>query len=443
MDDYAVIINGSMIHNLVNTDFGESADLITMKMVIYIIILGVVPSVITYRMEIIYGTIKKEILSRIILLFASVAVFSLILYTFSSFYFPFLRQHKNLRQYINPAYYSYSAGKYVSSIFKSSSDVFTQVGLDANIPKSDEHRELVILVVGEAARFDRFSINGYIRETNPILKTKDVISFSNVWSCGTSTADSVPCMFSIYGHDEYSRGKVRSTENALDIMQRAGVHVLWLDNNSDSKGMASRVENIDFKHPDNNPVCDVECRDEGMLPGLQSYIDGKKQGDILIVLHQMGSHGPAYYKRYPNNFERFTPTCKTNQLHNCTRAELDNTYDNTILYTDYFLGKVIDLLRSNDERFETAMFYISDHGESLGEGGFYLHGLPYSLAPDIQKHVPMIMWFGENFDEEDLNMPLLMKKLDKEYSHDNLFHTLLGIMEIETSVYDKKMDILH
>ena len=177
-----------------------------------------------------------------------------------------------------------------------------------------------------------------------------------------------------------------------------------------------------------------------MLSGLQEYISRRKTGDILIVLHQMGNHGPAYYKRYPESFERFKPVCKTSQLENCTREEISNAYDNAILYTDYFLSKVIGLLKNNDKQFETAMVYMSDHGESLGESGLYLHGLPYFMAPDAQKHIGAVMWFGEGFH---LDRQALRGKSAKAYSHDHLFHTILGLMEVETSAYDKKKDIIN
>ena len=177
-----------------------------------------------------------------------------------------------------------------------------------------------------------------------------------------------------------------------------------------------------------------------MLDGLQEYIDSHQQGDILIILHQMGNHGPAYYKRYPKDFEKFIPTCKTNQLEECTVEEINNAYDNAILYTDYFLSKVIHLLKQNTNHFEAAMFYLSDHGESLGEKHLYLHGLPYFVAPEIQKHVAALMWFGDGFK---IDKDAIRENASKNYSQDNLFHTLLGLMEVDTSVYDGDMDIIN
>jgi lipid A ethanolaminephosphotransferase len=314
------------------------------------------------------------------------------------------------------------------------------IGKDAKIPAEDLDRELTILVIGEAARADRFSLNGYPRETNPLLQKEEIFSFRNVSSCATSTETSVPCMFSIYNRRSYSDRKGKSTENLLDVLKHAGVNILWRDNNSHSKGVALRIPYEDYKKPDKNSVCDEECRDEGMLVGLQAYIDGQANGDILIILHQMGNHGPAYYKRYPKSFEKFKPVCETKQLNECSNEEINNAYDNAIAYTDYFLWKAIQLLKQNSAKFETALIYFSDHGESLGEKGLYLHGIPYIMAPDEQKRIATIFWLGESFKAPK---KILKNKISREYSHENLFHTALGLFEINTYLYDKKKDIIY
>ena len=177
-----------------------------------------------------------------------------------------------------------------------------------------------------------------------------------------------------------------------------------------------------------------------MLVGLEEKI-AKSKKDIIIVLHQMGNHGPAYYKRYPKKFEVFKPACQNNQLEYCSQEEISNAYDNALLYTDYFLSKVIALLKKyDDNNTQSAMLYVADHGESLGEGGLYLHGLPYFIAPDAQTHVPMLMWFSK---EHELNIEALQKQKDKSWSHDNLFSTLLGLFHVESSVYEAEDDILN
>ncbi len=441
MDTYNVVIDDVMIGNIMATNPAEASDLLSFRFALYFLLLGILPSVLVYKATIDYGRPRQAITSRLVLIAVALALVTASALVFSNFYASFLREHKPLRYYANPAYYIYSTAKYAASFISLTPRAFAAIAQDALIPASDEHRELVILVVGETARADHFSLNGYPRETNPYLKNKNVVNFTNFWACGTSTAHSLPCMFSIYGRSQFDKNKADNTGNVLDVLQHSGVNVLWLDNNSDSKGVAQRVPFEDYRKPDKNPVCDTECRDEGMLANLQSYIDGHPAGDIFIVLHQMGNHGPAYHKRYPAKFEVFKPTCKTNQLEDCTREEISNAYDNAILYTDYFLAKTIDILEHNNDRFEPALIYVSDHGESLGENGIYLHGLPYMIAPDNQKHVPVIMWFGDSLLHE-INLDALKKTRHERFSHDNIFHTILGLMEVRTTAYDRKMDLI-
>ncbi len=439
MDSYNLVIDSTMINSAVNTNIDESLDLVNYKLVLYFVLLGILPSVFIYRARINKETVKKALFSKLLIITIAITVIVVVVMVFSKSYASFFREHKPLRSYINPTYYLYSAGKYINSTIATVHANISSIEDDSKIIAEDIDRELVIMVIGETARADRFSLNGYSRNTNPLLAKEDVINLSKVYSCGTSTADSVPCMFSLLGHDEFSIEKAAQEENALDVLSHAGVNIIWRDNNSDSKGVALRVPYVSYKNADTNSICDIECRDEGMLVGLQEYIDTHK-GDILIVLHQMGNHGPAYYKRYPTSFERFSPACRTNHLDDCSLEEINNAYDNAILYTDYFLSKVIGLLKKNDNKFETAMFYISDHGESLGENGLYLHGLPYFIAPDTQKHVPAILWLGKNYeiDKDDVK-----RVKDSKFSHDNVFHTLLGLFEIESEVYNINMDIIH
>ncbi|MDQ5909327.1 MAG: lipid ethanolaminephosphotransferase [Pseudomonadota bacterium] len=441
MDSYHVVFDHTMIQNIILTHAAESQDLFNFKIFSYFLFLGILPSIFVYRANVEYGSFKQIVIAKFKTATVSLLIAISLIVVFSKFYTSFFREYRTLKYHTNPTYYIYSFGKYISLMARYDDGLLKSLDADAKIPENDLDRELIILVVGEAARADRFSLNGYERETNPLLKKEDIINFPNMYSCGTSTAVSVPCMFSIFGRDSYSDNKARSTENLLDLLNHAGIKTLWIDNNSDSKGVALRVLYEDYKNPEKNPVCDdVECRDEGMLYGLQEYIDQQTSKDIFIVLHQMGNHGPSYFKRYPKSFEKFVPVCKTNQLELCTSEEINNAYDNAILYTDYFLSKVIALLKKNSEQFETALFYLSDHGESLGENNLYLHGLPHFMAPDTQKHVAALMWFSDSFK---IDRKALKEKAKNQFSHDYLFHTILGLMEIQTSVYDKKMDIVN
>lgn len=450
MDTYHVVIDSEMIRNSLQTNLAESSDLFSFKLVLYVFFLAILPSYFIYKIKIEYKPFRKELFSKLKTVVLSIIVILIILFSFNKFYTSFFREHKPLRFHVNPIYWIYSVGNYINKSLNSGPIVLKEIGTDAKvIPEKtieeEEKKELIIMVVGEAARADRFSLNGYEKDTNPLLKQEEIINFPNMYSCGTATAQSVPCMFSIFDKADYDYKKGISTQNVLDVLKHTNnIDILWRDNNSDSKGVALRVDFEDYRTSQTNTKCDdVECRDEGMLLGLDEYIKNHKDKDILIVLHQMGNHGPAYYKRYPKEFEKFTPVCKTNQLEECTQEEVSNAYDNAILYTDYFLSKVINFLKAYSNTHETAMFYMSDHGESLGENGFYLHGMPYMIAPNEQKHIASLLWLGDGEMKEDYNIEKLNTYKNKEFSQDNLFHTLLGLFEVETDVYKKDMDILN
>lgn len=442
MNTYHIVVDESMIRNTMQTDMHESLDLLSIKQGLYFLLLGALPAWLVYKAKVEYRGLKKELLAKLKLILLSLVIVGISAGLFGGFYASFLREHKPLRYSTNPTYWIYSLGKYISLTYNSGPIVLKAIGEDAKVQREDQTKKIVIMVVGEAARADHFSLNGYSRETNPLLKKEDIINFSNTYSCGTSTAESVPCMFSVYDRDDYSYKKGICTENVVDVLNHTGdIALLWRDNNSDSKGVALRIPYQNYKSSQNNTMCEGECRDVGMLVGLDDFIENNANKDIFIVLHQMGNHGPEYYKRYPKAYEKFTPTCKTNQLEQCSEEEVNNAYDNALLYTDYFLTQTIEFLKKYNDKYKTAMIYMSDHGESLGEGGLYLHGLPYFIAPDAQKHIGTIMWFDEKM-KQDVDVKKLKANSDKEFSQDNLFSTILGLFNVKTDVYEEDKDML-
>jgi len=298
------------------------------------------------------------------------------------------------------------------------------------------------MVVGETARAEDFHIDGYQRNTTPRLEKLDVVNFKNVSSCGTATAISLPCMFSDLTHNNFDNNDARNRQNLLDALDVAGLQVLWRENNPDCKGVCDRIETQQVSDIYVDDLCnDGLCYDEVLFNGLDQYVKNI-HGDAVIVLHTEGSHGPAYYRRYPEAFKKFEPECRSAAVEDCSDEELLNAYDNTILYTDYFLSKVIEYLKSSPATASSAMLYVSDHGESLGENGVYLHGLPYFMAPEYQKHVPMITWFSRGFSaNKNLDMGCLRNKSGAEFSHDNIIHSVLGIMDVTSGLYDTDLDM--
>lgn len=442
MDHFGIIIDQVMLLNLFSTYSEEAIGLITPSFLVYFFFLGIVPSLIILLIKVRPLSWKLRSLSIIKSFGASIVMMGLLILIFNKNYASFFRQHKYIRYYTNPLTWVYSGVKFVRKNYFTRTYEFKELGDDSEVVHVTKApgREVVILVVGETVRGDHLSLNGYERDTFPKLAKEDVVSFNNFYSCGTSTAISVPCMFSLEGRGGFDVNEARNESNILDFLEKSDqVKVLWRDNNSDSKGVAERIEYEDYKQSKLNTICDVECRDEGMLVGLEERIKAHPEKDILIVLHQMGNHGPAYFERYPKEFEVFKPACHSRELQKCTNEEIVNAYDNALIYTDHFLSKAIELLKKF-EGDETALIYVSDHGESLGENGVYLHGMPFMFAPDAQKHVGFISWFGGTFKGR-VDYEKLRAKSTNGFTHDNIPHTLLGLFEVKTKSYIEKLDI--
>ncbi|WP_246129144.1 phosphoethanolamine transferase [Colwellia demingiae] len=431
-DSFGTIIDNVMIQNIVETNVDEAIDLVSFEFILNIFLFAILPIICLYLVSIDKYSWKINSWLQISNTIIALGVVTISLYIFSAQFTNFFREHKPLRFYLNPIYPIYSTGFFVKEILEpQENNDFLMVINAASGTDDKSHKKLYIVIVGETVHAGNLSLNGYERETTPLLAQRNnLISFDEFYACGTSTAISVPCMFSFENRETFDNKKARRTQNVLDVIAKAGVSVLWRDNNSNSKGVADRVEYQNFKSPEVNSICDLECRDIGMLGGLQRYID-EQEGSVLIVLHQMGNHGPAYYKRYPKDYEKFTPACQTSELSACETSEIVNAYDNAILYTDNFINETINLLEENNNNFETAMFYIGDHGESLGENGLYLHGMPYMLAPEEQTHVPLIAWFGSS---SHIDMESTVKQSKKKNSHDAFSYSLLHALNISTDM---------
>ncbi len=433
MQKYGVVIDDKMIQNIFETDISEASDLFNYEVLGYFLVLGLLPSFIIYKLKINYLNIKQTFLFKLKYIPLLLLLIVANVYLFSKAYTSFFREYKPLRYYTNPTYPLYGLGKFIQRKYFIKKLKFKKVGGDAKLLPKEGKPKLFIFVTGEAARADHFSLNGYKRDTNPTLKKdKEITSFKNFYSCGTETAVSVPCMFSPLTRSNYKDSKAKSMSSLIDVLNYAGVRLLWIDNNSDSKGVAVRIKN--YKNIKDS--CHGECRDFKMLDGLDKFVKTPKT--TFIVLHQMGSHGPEYYKRYDKKYEKFKPVCQTNQLNKCTRQSIINAYDNTIVATDAFLTKVKEFLKSHQDKYKVALWYVADHGESLGEKGIYLHGMPYFIAPDAQKHPASIIWFGKDFGISNQQM----KKLkDKKLSQDYIFSSILDAMDVNTSIYNKKLDL--
>ncbi|MDH5530274.1 MAG: phosphoethanolamine--lipid A transferase, partial [Paracoccaceae bacterium] len=444
MDRLGVMIDRDMIQNVVTTTLTESKHLITADFVTHVVVFGIVPSLMLFFLNV----KKQKPLARFgaplaMFVLSWLIALSLLMGNYKSFS-AVARERKDLLGSYQPGAPIVGAVRYVKMITRTANSVVMPLGEDAAKGRSYARAKkpvLTIIVAGETARSQNFSLNGYARPTNPELAQKPVISFANVNSCGTATAVSLPCMFSNFGRSGYSFERGAGSENLLDVLRHAGFAVEWWDNNTGDKDLAARIKSRKFTNVENAEFCPTgECDDGIFLQYLKEFAPTITE-DTVLVLHEIGSHGPTYYLRYPESFEKFKPACHTAEFKSCAPDEIANAYDNTIAYTDHILSQTIDFLASQ-KSLDTSLLYISDHGESLGESGLYLHGTPYFMAPSEQTKVPMIFWMSPEFQTRFSLLPTCLKaKSNIALSHDNLFHSVLGMLDVTTQDYTSDLDI--
>ncbi|HDS15997.1 MAG TPA: phosphoethanolamine--lipid A transferase [Proteobacteria bacterium] len=447
---YGVIIDHNMISNLLETDTREAAELLSPAFLGHLLLLVILPAALLIRRRQTWAPTLRQTGANLLCALLTLMVIGGTLFAAYDDFALIGRSHRFLRLFLNPSYALYSVEKYyrVNHLVKRPPQPLAE---DARIsPASGRRKKLLgVFVVGESARAANFSLNGYQRETNPRLKQENIISFTQAYACGTSTAEALPGMFSHLPRKDYSVKKAAAYENVLDILQRLGVAVLWRDNNSSAKGVAERIfyEKLSLRDLPKARAASLSQRgeifDEALLLNLDEFLAAHADRDLLIVLHQKGSHGPAYHKRRPPAFARFQPEYQGEDVHNASREELINAYDNTILYTDFFLARLLDWLKNNSAERNSFMIYMSDHGESLGENGIYLHSLPWFMAPDEQIHIGAIAWFSPGFGEDrGFDPAALRARRDQAVSHDFIFHTLLGLYKVESKIYNPELDLL-
>ncbi|MCL9782130.1 phosphoethanolamine--lipid A transferase [Vibrio sp. S4M6] len=446
MFNYGNYFNYGMIVSVFQTNSAESLSYLSYSVAIWFVLLGVIPAILFcyYLKPVFNRSVVKTVLAKLSGIVAAILVCLFIAALYYKDYVSFIRNHTEIKSLLNPTDYITSTYRYEHYVYVDSKIPYKKIGLDATNTHKGQQHNILVLVVGEASRSMNYSLNGYHRDTNPELAKHKVISFQDVSSCGTYTALSVPCMFSDMNRSNYNETIAHHQDGLMDILAHAGLDVSWRENDGGCKGVCDRVKHIEMTANIDPALChNGTCYDEILLKGLKEKIANAKQ-DTVIALHLIGSHGPTYLYRYPPNFEKFKPICNTSNLQDCTSEQITNTYDNTILYTDHILSTVIDTLKTSAGNNNTAMFYLADHGESLGENGIYLHGLPYSIAPIEQKRVPMIVWLSKAFQTNNgLNAGCLENEAQHKdtYSQDNLFHSILGLMDVTTHLYKPDLDV--
>ncbi|MDO2947342.1 phosphoethanolamine--lipid A transferase [Aeromonas simiae] len=442
---YGVVFDADMVRNVVETNPAEAESYLSLSSFGWFLITGILPVLLLLLTRIEYPRWWKGSSQRLGAMAVSLLLLGAIAGLYYQDYASVGRNNKVLTHQLVPSSYVHAGWRIFRDRYLRTPEPYREIGTDARQVASahGDKPTLLFLVVGETARAQNYALNGYGRDTNPFTRTEKVISFAKVQSCGTATAVSVPCMFSNLTRAGYDDEKAHNQDGVLDVLARAGVSVLWKENDGGCKGVCDRVPTITMSPKEYPTLCrgDV-CLDEVLLQGLDREIESMR-GNRVVAFHLMGSHGPTYFKRYPDEQRAFTPDCPRSDIENCSQEALVNTYDNTIRYTDWLLSQMIARLKGLESKYRVGLIYLSDHGESLGEKGLYLHGTPYALAPQEQTHVPMLMWLSPELSRsKGIDEGCLSQAASEgEYSQDNLFHSLLGVMDVATSAYQPRLDM--
>jgi lipid A ethanolaminephosphotransferase len=484
--DYGAVIDRHALASVYETDAREAGEWLNLRMLLSIGALGVLPAIFVWWTQVDWQKPVRELFSRLKLALLAFALLGVAALGFGKDVASLLRNHMELRHIANPFALLAANLSYLDHA-RNDNRPLKKIGLDArrgDAMRSSERPLVLVLAIGESMRAASLDLNGYGRDTDFDLHPLPAVNFGKVSSCGTNTATSLPCMFSDLGRRGYDDATAKHRENVLDVLMRGGYDVLWLDNNTGSKGIAARAREVRMDGRDNPALCNAEgCYDQTLVETLRETLPTIRR-DTVIVVYLLGSHGPAYYSRYPQEFKVFQPECLTNELQSCSDAQLRNTYDNTVLYSTHVLAEIASLLGEKralinrytpgemkchvlrahgtrgtvqdcpaplappahtagaDAGFDAAMLFVSDHGESLGEHGLYLHGAPYAIAPDEQTHVPMLFWTSDRFGaRRGIDLTCVRSRADTPLSHDNFFHSVLGLTDVDTAVHKPELDV--
>lgn len=454
MQTYGVVIDPSMVQNALATDTREVRDLLSMGMA-WTLLWIVGPVLILLWLSQPTARISfKGLLQRLLWCVSALVLTMALLWLIFGDMAALMRNDKSIRYKITPFNVFYGVGQALAPRATLRPAMLQAVGDDAQLLGPREPTPLLVLVVGETARAANFGLGAYARDTTPELKKwhaqGQLVYWPKAQSCGTNTEVSVPCMFSPLTREEGGDKKAQH-ENLLDVLHKAGLGVFWIDNQSGCKGVCDRVPNLVMRGQGDPRLCQGgECFDEAMVQQLDATLASidpqRRQRGVVLVLHQMGSHGPAYHKRTPSDHKPFLPECENNTLTQCSPEALRNAYDNTIAYTDKVLHQTLLWLQAQERKgaYATALVYASDHGESLGEKGVYLHGAPRFMAPTEQTHIPMLAWYSTRFSQfSGVSVDCLKKHAQQDISHDHLFHSVLGMMRLQTQAYQPALDWNH
>jgi lipid A ethanolaminephosphotransferase len=452
---YGIVLDPSMLRNVLRTDVAEASELLGWGLFIHLLLYAAAPLALLAFVELRpHRSWRSAIAARAALLIGAAAVLVLSILVSYQPLASLMRTQKELRYRITPANVLWSVGSVAAAEARGAAQPRQPIGTDARPGPAQLARQrplVLVLVVGETARAANWGLTGYARDTTPRLRQLPVLDFGAVQACGTNTEVSVPCLFAPVGRRDYDESRIRGQESLLHVLARAGVAVHWRDNQSGCKGVCDGLPG-DRPTPASAPgLCEGDrCLDEALVHDIDHRIEqlGGTASTQVWVLHMLGNHGPAYFRRYPPQFSFFEPTCRDEDLGRCSTQAIVNAYDNALRYTDEVLARTIERLTAHVGKVDSALLYVSDHGESLGERGLYLHGLPYAIAPDVQKQVPMLFWASSGFERAAglapgcVQGPLRQRAGAGGVAHDHVFHTVLGLLDVQTALHEPALDLV-
>jgi len=420
INTYDVLVDDTMMGNVFNTNFSEATLYWSGSALLYILLLGVIPAAVILLVRLDYGSFKTLLVrSGLSLALALVIGFGNITN------WPWVDNNSTVAgSLLMPWSYVVNAIRYQSARHKAEKEEI----LLPDVSNLSEEKDVVVLVIGESARRGNFSLYGYPRNTNPELAKVDGLKLYNARSNATYTTAGVKAILDYKDTDKLY-------EILPNYLYRNGVDVCWRSSNwgqstlrvgtyQDNVALAALSESAGQQ--DVNPAYD-----EVLLYGLKEYIQSSDSSKVLVVLHTSTSHGPDYNTRYPSEYRAFLPVSSSVEMSKVPREEILNSYDNSILYTDHILSRIINELKEIEDR-KCCMIYISDHGESLGENNLYMHGVPISIAPREQVEIPFVVWSSDPEQEyRDF------AEIDQHF----VFHSVMHFLGVDSPVYNPDFDI--
>lgn len=458
-DRLGIYMDPTMLRNALRTDLAESRELLSLSLLLHVALVAGLPLWWLWRLQTAPRGWAVALRSRLLLLGGALLATLVLVWAVFQPLSSLMRNHREIRYLVTPANVLWSGSQVLWRDAQGAAAPRLPIGLDAQlaVPIAQRQRPLVlVLVVGETVRAanwgwrtgDGLPPEG--RQTTPQLAALPVWQAGAVQACGTNTEVSLPCMFAPVGRRDYDEARIRGQQSLLHVLQRAGVQVHWRDNQSGCKGVCDELpqETVSAERlpPALAALCEKErCLDEVLFADLPQRLQAARQGrEVQVwVLHMLGNHGPSYFRRYPPAFARFTPECRSDDLKACNQQEIVNAYDNAVLYTDHLLAQAIAQLKAQEGQVDSALLYVSDHGESLGERGLFLHGMPYAIAPAVQKEVPMVFWTSQGLGPASgFDLGCMRQRWSAGgLTHDHLFHTVLGLLGVETALREPALDL--